>query len=157
MKVAQDFRDIEAITAADTLVSYTCDVRPSDAPRRLRSRPGWKAAGAGWPSTARTRFLDPPSDESGGLWSTPRHNPAFFEVLGSQFLSHPAIEPYPVTVSPGAEGDPLVQGLEPFAAHDELYLCRYEAGARALCSKPAGRGARRGSRRPTGPTTTRGW
>ena len=46
-------------------------------------------------------------------------------TLGSQFLSHPTIEPYPVTVTPGAEEDPLVEGIEDFDANDELYLCEY--------------------------------
>ena len=42
------------------------------------------------------------------------------ETLGSQFISHPPIEPYTVTV---ADGDHhLVEGVEPFETNDELYL-----------------------------------
>jgi uncharacterized protein len=44
--------------------------------------------------------------------------------LGSQFISHPPIEPYRVEVS-----DPhhwLVAGIEPFEATDELYLSEYQ-------------------------------
>jgi hypothetical protein len=60
-----------------------------------------------------------------GSFETPRAFPVFADTLGSQFLSHPAIEPYTVTVSPGAESDPLVAGIEPFDANDELYLSEY--------------------------------
>lgn len=34
-KVAQDYRDSEAIAASDFLVTYTCDVRPSEAEQRV--------------------------------------------------------------------------------------------------------------------------
>jgi type 1 glutamine amidotransferase len=45
------------------------------------------------------------------------------QTLGSRFLSHPPIQPYQVTVS--NPDHPLVAGLEPFEATDEIYLCEY--------------------------------
>jgi type 1 glutamine amidotransferase len=124
VKVAENYEDIEAITASDFLVSYTCNVRPSDAAQEaLRT---WVEGGGRWFALHATNSaIDPPVERGKGPFTTPRAFPAFVETLGSQFLSHPAIEPYTVTVSPGAVDDPLVQGIEPFDADDELYLCEY--------------------------------
>ena len=62
----------------------------------------------------RTRVL------SDGRVDCPRVAPIFMETLGSQFLSHPPIEPYTVKV---ADHDHhLVEGVEPFETTDELYL-----------------------------------
>lgn len=129
VKVGQDFRDVEAIKASTALVTYTCDVRPTEA--EAAALRDWVIGGGRWFSLHATNsFFDPPAEPGAGAFETPRSVPAFFETLGSQFLSHPALAPYPVTPSPGAEGDPLVRGIEPFAtpASDELYLCRYEDG-----------------------------
>lgn len=129
VKVAQDFHDVAAITASAALVTYTCDVRPSEA--EVAALRDWVEGGGRWFSLHATNsFFNPPAEFGAGVFETPRAVPAFFDTLGSQFLSHPAVAPYPVWVSPGAEGDPLIQGIEPFtaAANDELYLCRYEDG-----------------------------
>jgi len=121
VRVAQDYEDVEAIAASDVLVSYTCNVRPSEgAQRALRA---WVESGGRWFALHGTNSaIDPPPALGQGSFGTPRAFPTFVETLGSQFLSHPAIEPYTVTVSPGAEADPLVAGIEPFQAEDELYL-----------------------------------
>ncbi len=42
------------------------------------------------------------------------------ETLGSQFVAHPPIAPYRVEVTQPSH--PLVAGIEPFDAQDELYL-----------------------------------
>ena len=55
----------------------------------------------------------------------PRDYPVLMETLGSQFIAHPAIEPYPITVSESARDHPLVAGIEPWECEDELYLCEY--------------------------------
>jgi type 1 glutamine amidotransferase len=128
VKVAQDFADTDTIAAADFLVTYTCDVRPTDAQAlALRS---WVEGGGRWFALHATNsFFDPPAKLGEGLFATPNTNPVFFETIGNQFLSHPPLGPYPVTVSPGAEHDPTVEGIEPFdaGATEELYLCRYDA------------------------------
>lgn len=125
VQVAQNYDDIEAIAACDFLVSYTCNVRPSaDVQQRLRA---WVEGGGRWFALHGTNSaIDPPPGGLGsGSFETPRAFPTFVDTLGSQFLSHPPIEPYQVTVSAGAEADPVVAGIEPFFADDELYLCEY--------------------------------
>ena len=121
VKVAEHYEDLDAITAADLLVSYTCDVRPSEAAQQALR--GWVEAGGRWFALHGTNTaIDPPAARGEGPFTTPRAFPVFVETLGSQFLSHPKIEPYPVTITPGAEEDPLVEGIEDFDAPDELYL-----------------------------------
>ena len=124
VKVAQNYEDVEAIASSDFLVSYTCNVQPTQAAQDgLRS---WVQQGGRWFALHGTNAaIEPPAELGKGSFATPRVFPAFADTLGSQFLSHPAIAPYPVTISPGAEDDPLVVGIEPFDADDELYLCEY--------------------------------
>ena len=108
VKVAEHYEDIETMTAADLLVSYTCNVRPTEqAQQALR---GWVEAGGRWFALHGTNTaIDPPAARGEGPFTTPRVFPVFVETLGSQFLSHPKIEPYEVSISPGAEDDPLVE------------------------------------------------
>ena len=117
-------RRLEAITAADFLVTYTCDVRPStEEQQAIRD---WVNRGGRWLALHGTNCtLDPPTGSDGGLYSAPRVFPVWADTLGSQFVSHPPIEPYVVTRSPGAATDPLVAGIEPFEANDELYLMEH--------------------------------
>lgn len=124
VQVAQDYEDIPTITASDLVVSYTCNVRPSEeAQRALRA---WVERGGRWFALHGTNSaIDPPPALGQGEFRTPRVFPTFADTLGSQFLSHPPIAPYRVTISPGAETDPLVAGIEPFETDDELYLCEY--------------------------------
>lgn len=123
-RVASDFHDLAGITASAFLVTYTCDVRPTEAEQVVLR--DWVANGGRWFALHATNAaFDPPPALGQGDFGTPRCFPVFAETLGSQFLSHPAIEPYRVTVSPGAADDPLVAGIEPFDANDELYLCEY--------------------------------
>ena len=48
-----------------------------------------------------------------GLWDAPRWAPAFMNLLGSQFISHPPIEPYKVIVT--LPDHPLVKDVDAFA------------------------------------------
>jgi len=124
VKVAEHYEDLDALTAADFLVTYTCNVRPTEATQQALR--GWVEAGGRWFALHGTNnAIDPPAVRDEGLYDTPRAFPLLANTLGSQFLSHPTIEPYPVTVTPGAEEDPLVEGIEDFDANDELYLCEY--------------------------------
>ncbi|MFP6607633.1 MAG: ThuA domain-containing protein [Myxococcota bacterium] len=117
-RVAEDYRDTEAIAAADFLVTYTCDVRPSEAEQKVLAE--FVSGGGRWFALHGTNALldfdgTPP-------FQTPRSHPLLMETLGSQFLGHPPIAPYTVTA---CSDDPLVEGIEPFEADDELYLCEY--------------------------------
>ena len=57
VQVSQHYEDVEAITASDFLVTYTCDVRPIRGGATGAPRVGWRPGAAGSPSTGRT----PPS------------------------------------------------------------------------------------------------
>ena len=114
-RVFEDYETIDALASADILITYTCDVTPSlKAQETLRD---WLAKGGRWYALHGTnsvlRLLD------NGLWDAPRWAPLLMDMLGSQFLSHPPIEPYLVTVAD--PGHPLVHGIEPFESTDELY------------------------------------
>jgi len=115
VRVFEDYENLAAIAAADMIVTYTCDVIPSlVAQEALKA---WLEAGGRWYALHGTssilRLLDT------GLWDAPRWAPLFMDLVGSQFISHPPIEPYTVTVAD--PGHPLVEGVEPFDTTDELY------------------------------------
>ncbi len=119
VRVAADYEDVAAIAASSFLVSYTCDVRPSDAAQAgIRD---WVDAGGRWlalhGTNAALDFAPPAPVEA------PRCFPTWARTLGTQFVAHPPIAPFPVEVA-----DPehwLVRGIEPFETDDELYLCDY--------------------------------
>jgi type 1 glutamine amidotransferase len=113
-RVFEDFENIAALRSADILVTFTCDVVPSLAAQEALG--DWLHAGGRWYALHGTnswlRRID-------GVWTAPRWAPLFAELLGSQFLSHPPIVPYTVTVAdPSHE---FVAGIEPFEVSDELY------------------------------------
>jgi type 1 glutamine amidotransferase len=106
-------------------------VRPSEAAQQALRH--WVERGGRWFALHGTNSaIDPPAELGKGSFVTPRVFPTFVDTLGSQFLSHPPIAPYTVAVSPGAEHDPLVAGIEPFQADDELYLCEYHGAIEPL-------------------------
>jgi uncharacterized protein len=130
-KVGQDYHDIEAIEASTFLVTYTSDVRPTlEQQERLRA---WVEGGGRWFALHSTNAaLDPPNPYPGNF-TTPRAFPLFVDTLGSQFISHPKMDPYDVTITPGAEADPLIAGIEPFTAvEEELYLSEFYADVQVL-------------------------
>ena len=119
LKVGSDYEDVDSIAASQFLVSYTCDIRPSEqAQIAIRD---WVNEGGRWLALHGTNSaldLNPPNPVS-----TPRCFPVWAELLGTQFISHPPIQPFPVELA-----DPdhwLVEGIDPFETDDELYLCEY--------------------------------
>jgi type 1 glutamine amidotransferase len=114
-RVFEDYTQIEAITAADVIVSYTCDVVADDA--QSAALRGWLERGGRWfalhATNATLAWVD-------GKVVSPDRSPAFMELLGSSFAAHPPLGLYRVEV---ADPDhPLVQGLESFEVRDEQYL-----------------------------------
>ena len=94
-RVYEDYSNLHAISNADFLITYTCDVRPTlEQQKVLRD---FVANGKRWLALHGTnsilQFL------SDGRVDCPRVAPIFMETLGSQFLSHPPIEPYTVKVA----------------------------------------------------------
>lgn len=114
-RVFEDYENTAAIEAADILITYTCDVTPSLRAQEALRR--WLAAGGRWYALHGTNSLLRLLDN--GLWDAPRWAPLFNSMLGSQFVSHPPIAPYRVTVADPEH--PLVKGVEPFDTTDELY------------------------------------
>ena len=116
VRVFEDYSNIGAISAAHLLLSYTCDVTPA-----LKEQEALRAfveQGGRWYALHGTnsilRFL------KSGEVDSPRWAPHFMKTLGSMFIAHPPIAPYRVTVAD--PNHPLVHGIEPFEATDELYL-----------------------------------
>ncbi|MDG1845888.1 MAG: ThuA domain-containing protein [Acidimicrobiales bacterium] len=119
VKVGSDYEDTDSITASSFLISYTCDIRPSENAQREISN--WVEQGGRFLALHGTNAaldFSPPNPVG-----TPRCFPVWAELLGSQFISHPPIQLFPVEVA-----DPnhwLVQGIDSFETDDELYLCEY--------------------------------
>jgi type 1 glutamine amidotransferase len=115
-RIAEDYRDVEAIEACDFLVTYTVDIVPDEATaQRLRD---WVAGGRRWLALHGTNSILRYAKGRG--WEAPRDSRTFMETLGSQFVAHPPIAPYRVEVT--RPDHPLVAGIAPFDAEDELYL-----------------------------------
>jgi type 1 glutamine amidotransferase len=115
-RVFENYDNLDAIHEADLIITYTCDVVPSlPAQELLRD---WVRGGGRWYALHGTnsvlRLLD------NGLYGSPRWAPLMMDTLGAQFIAHPPIAPYHVTV---ADPDhPLTKGVTPFDTTDELYL-----------------------------------
>lgn len=114
-RVFADYEFGDALDSATMLVTYTCNVIPSE-PMQHRVRK-WLADGGRWFALHGTNAVLELLED--GRWSAPRSAPMLAEMLGSQFISHPPIVPYRVTVAD--PGHPLVADIEPFEADDELY------------------------------------
>lgn len=128
VRVGEDYRDQEAISEADCLITYTCDVIPSEAEqqtlrRYLESGKRWFAL-HGTNSILRFLSMDPLTV------SAPREAPLLMEMLGSQFIAHPPVGKFDVQVSD--PDHPLVKGIEPFETEDEIYLSEYHGENHAL-------------------------
>jgi len=118
VRVFEDYANVNAISSANFLITYTCDVIPGlQEQEQLRS---FVERGGRWFALHGTnsilRFL------KSGEVDSPDWAPHFMETLGSMFIAHPPIGPYQVTVADPEH--PLVRGIEPFETTDELYLTK---------------------------------
>lgn len=119
VRVQPDYEDTAGISTSSILVSYTCDVRPSEkAQREIRS---WVEGGGRWVALHGTNAALTLGGPNGV--EAPRVFPLWAETLGSQFVAHPPIQPYSVQVSDPSHW--LVSGIESFDTDDELYLSEY--------------------------------
>ena len=122
--VDSTFEHTDALTGAQLLVSYTCDVRPSEAAQQAVR--DWVDAGGRWLALHGTNSaLDLPRPD--GV-EAPRCFPLWAETLGSQFVAHPPIRPYVVETT--APDHWLVADIGEFETDDELYCMEHadEAG-----------------------------
>jgi type 1 glutamine amidotransferase len=118
VRVAADYADTDAIARAKFLVTYTCDVRPSEAQQDALAR--FVRGGGRWIALHGTNAA---LDFTPKGVDAPRCFPKLAHTLGSQFIAHPPIAPYRVRIS--APKHPLVAGIPEFDTDDELYLSEY--------------------------------
>ncbi len=126
VQVATDYHDLQAIADSDVIISYTCNLVPSDAEQiALRD---FVASGKHWFALHGTnsilQFL------ASGKVRAPETAPVLMETLGTQFIAHPPIQPFKVELT-----DPeheLVKGVSEFETDDELYLCRIHGDLHVL-------------------------
>ena len=111
-RVAENFSDIEAIKASTLLVTYTCDLCPTEAEQQGLAE--FLSAGGKWfalhATNALLEFVDGKAD-------TPDLAPRYMEMLGSRFVAHPANTSFWVRVTEVTH--PLTAGIEDFEVHDE--------------------------------------
>ncbi len=118
VRVLPDYRDAEAIRTADAIVTYTCERVPDEEGQvaladYLQQGKRWFALHG---TNSSLKYV------KGSGWVATDEAPDFMEMLGSQFVAHPPIQPFTVQKT---VDHPLVAGIEPFEADDEIYLCRF--------------------------------
>lgn len=123
VQVGSDYSDVEAICASDFLITYTCDVIPTEAEtdrliEYIKSGKKWFALHG---TNSILRFLH--EDDGTFKVDCPEENLPFMEMLGSQFMSHPPIQEYTVEIT--KPDHPLVKDVPPFTVDDEMYLCKF--------------------------------
>ena len=117
-QVAADYHDLEAIGESDFLITYTCNLVPTE--EEQVALKDYVEAGKRWFALHGTnsilKFLED------GRVDAPEIAPVLMSTLGTQFIAHPPIAPYKVRV---ADHDhELVRDIAEFETDDELYLSR---------------------------------
>ncbi len=118
--VHSDFSEIDVLAAADAVIAYTCDVRPSAEEAVVARRTPSAAARDCWRCTRPTRRSTRPPTGGPRLFRTPDAMPEFTALLGNRFLAHPKIAPARIDVV--RPKHPLVAGVPPFVTTDEVYV-----------------------------------
>lgn len=124
--VAADFGDIALIQSADLLITYTCDLVPTDAQTAALRK--FLEAGGRWLALHGTNSILRLLDD--GSVKTPDDAPDYMALLGTRFVGHPPIGPYKVQLT--KPDHPLTQGLRDFNVIDELYLTERTAEIEVL-------------------------
>jgi type 1 glutamine amidotransferase len=125
-RVASDYSDVKAIAEADLLITYTCDVRPSDPEQETLAT--YLESGGRWLALHGTNsVLDFLAD---GRVSAPRSHDRLMQLLGSRFIAHPPMGRF--SVENVAPDHPLVAGIDNFDVEDEIYLSELEPDLEVL-------------------------
>jgi len=119
-RVAEDYRDLDALAASDFLITYTCDLEGVSEEQELALQE-YVRSGRRWLALHGTNSVMEFLED--GRVAAPRTHGTLMRTLGSQFIAHPPIAPY--TVDNANPAHPLVSGIESFEVEDELYLCEY--------------------------------
>jgi uncharacterized protein len=123
--VAMDYSNTDRIAACQFLITYTCDMLPTEAEataiREFLNKGGrWLALHG---TNSILRFTD------GGV-DCPEERPDVMEILGTQFKAHPPIGPFRVEIT--ERDHPLTRGLDDFEVIDELYITKTTASIQVL-------------------------
>ncbi|MEM8918245.1 MAG: ThuA domain-containing protein [Pseudomonadota bacterium] len=127
VRVFEDYENIEAIQNTDILISYTCNVVPSEEAQNtiqnfVKSGGHYFALHS---TNSALEFLE------NGLVDAPDSMPVMFDTLGTRFLTHPPIEPF--TIRNAQPDHPLVKGIpETFTSGGEQYLVETRADLEVL-------------------------
>jgi type 1 glutamine amidotransferase len=123
--VSDSFEDIDKLDACRFLITYTCNLQPSDQAARALRR--FVERGGRWFALHATNSLLAWTDKG----VAPRLEAEdFIETLGSQFLAHPPIGPF--LVRNVAPDHPLTENISEFETTDELYLSALRPGLQVL-------------------------
>ncbi len=113
--VAADYADLDRLNACSFLISYTCDLVPSEA--ETAAIAAWLERGGRWLALHGTNSILIFTEQ--GV-ATPDVRDDVMKLLGTRFKAHPPIGPYAVEV---VERDhALTHGIDDFEIIDELYL-----------------------------------
>ncbi|MDA1074207.1 MAG: ThuA domain-containing protein [Proteobacteria bacterium] len=127
VRVADSYADIAAIKSARLLITYTCDLCPTEEQQiGLRE---FVEAGGRWFALHGTNAL---VELAGGKADTPDKAPHLMQTLGSRFVAHPAVQTFQVQVT--SEKSPLTRGLADFEIEDEPYYCEFFGDTQVLLS-----------------------
>jgi uncharacterized protein len=115
--VRHDFSDIDALSTADFLVSYTCNVRPTATEERALRR--FVSDGGRWLALHATNAIADVNVE--GVATATTGWSSFFELLGTKFIAHPTVRQFDVRAPKGVS-HPLLADIGGFRTNDEIYL-----------------------------------
>ena len=146
-RMAEDYRDIDAIRASDFLVTYTVDVVPDEATAlQLRD---YVASGKRWLALHGTNSILRYAKGRG--WEAPR-DVAHVHGDARQPVRRASADRAVSRRGRRSPDHPLVAGIEPFDADDELYLSELHPPLRGRCCIRAGPARRKVSPSATGPS-----
>jgi hypothetical protein len=118
VRVADSYADVEAISNSTVLITYTCNVVPSE--EEQVALQNWVKGGGKWFALHGTNSILEFLAEGGVR--APEIAPVLMQTLGTQFIAHPPIQLFTVkTADPEHE---LVKDIGEFETDDELYLSR---------------------------------
>ena len=119
--VACDYAASARLAECDLLITYTCDVIPTDA--EVQTLRAFVERGGRWLALHGTNSIL--EFMAYGKVETPDRAPAFMEMLGTRFAAHPPIGSFKVQVT--RPDHPMTADLRAFNIIDELYLTRRTA------------------------------
>jgi type 1 glutamine amidotransferase len=123
--VAHDYADTARLDECAFLISYTCDLMPSE--EEIVAIRAWIERGGRWLALHGTNsILEFTAD---GV-ATPETRPDAMQLLGTQFKAHPPIGPFRVEVVDRTHA--LTHGIDDFDVVDELYLSKTLSPIRVL-------------------------